>query len=80
MLAAGTGYYLYSSANSESKEVRYVTARAQKGPMATSVSASGSIIVDQLVNVDPQDFRDGLRFGGERRRQRKKRTTAFYDR
>lgn len=54
LLAAGTGYYLYSSANSESKEVRYVTARAQKGPMATSVSASGSIIVDQLVNVDPR--------------------------
>jgi RND family efflux transporter MFP subunit len=51
-LIAG-GYYWYRKAHSTSTKVQYVTAVAEKGTLATSVSASGSIIVEQSASVDP---------------------------
>jgi RND family efflux transporter MFP subunit len=47
------GYYWYKKAHSSGAQVQYVTAAAEKGTLTTSVSASGSVIVDQSASVDP---------------------------
>ncbi|HCU70570.1 MAG TPA: hypothetical protein DIC35_02305 [Candidatus Moranbacteria bacterium] len=53
ILAAAGLYYQYDSNKSENGEVQYVTEKAAKGMMISSVSASGNIIVDQIANIDP---------------------------
>ncbi|MDP3956880.1 MAG: efflux RND transporter periplasmic adaptor subunit [bacterium] len=47
------GYYWYQSAENNTSAVRYVTVKAEKGTITTSISGSGNIVVDQLATVDP---------------------------
>lgn len=47
------GYYWYRSTQNNTAAVRYVTAKAEKGTITTSISGSGNIVVDQLATVDP---------------------------
>jgi RND family efflux transporter MFP subunit len=53
VLVLAGGYYWYSKSSSVSKEVSYVTEKAQKGSIMSSVSASGSVIVDSEATIDP---------------------------
>lgn len=52
LLAVG-GYYWYTSTQSKTTAVQYVTAQAEKGTITTAISGSGNIAVDQLATVDP---------------------------
>lgn len=52
LILAG-GYYWYSNSKANNGEVRYVTEKAEKGMIVSSVSASGNIVVDQIANIDP---------------------------
>ncbi|MDQ1283733.1 MAG: hypothetical protein QG620_81 [Patescibacteria group bacterium] len=52
LLLAG-GYYWYDQSGSTEKKVRYATAEAEKGALASSISASGNVIVDNQSTVDP---------------------------
>lgn len=49
----GGGYYWYQSTQSNTTAVQYVTVKAEKGTITTSISGSGNIVVDQLATVDP---------------------------
>lgn len=51
-LLAG-GYIAYAKVSSSSKEVRYVTAPAQKGMITTDISANGNNTVGNSANVNP---------------------------
>jgi len=53
ILAAIGSYFWYARSKSANQKVKYVTATAQKGIFTASVSASGSIIVEQSASVDP---------------------------
>lgn len=47
------GYYWYRSTQSKTADIQYVTAKAEKGTITTSISGSGNLVVDQLATVDP---------------------------
>jgi membrane fusion protein, macrolide-specific efflux system len=53
LLVAGGSYYWYSKSASTSSQIRYVTEKAEKGALTSSISASGNVIVDQSSNIDP---------------------------
>lgn len=53
LLIIGGSYYWYSRSKTGADQVRYITAAAEKGTLVASISASGSIIVDQQATVDP---------------------------
>ena len=53
MVIIGGGYYWYHTAHPTTTQVQYKTAAAEKGAITTSVSASGNVIVDESVNIDP---------------------------
>jgi len=53
ILLAGVGYYWYTKSKSGQNKTRYITARAERGTITTSVTASGNITVDQQATVDP---------------------------
>jgi len=53
LVILGAGYYWYSIGKSGQNETRYVTAAVEKGTLATSITASGNITVDQSATVDP---------------------------
>lgn len=53
LLVLGGGYYWYKSAQSKTASVQYVTVKAEKGTLTTSISGSGNVVVDQLATVDP---------------------------
>jgi len=50
---AGGSYWWYSKSKSTTSQVQYITSTAEKGTLASSISASGNIIVDQSSNIDP---------------------------
>jgi len=52
LLVAG-GYFWYSSTQSKTMAVKYVTVKAEKGSLTTAISGSGNLVVDQLATVDP---------------------------
>lgn len=48
------GYYLFFQKSSEvARKVEYVTEKAKKGTLTSSISGSGNMIVDNLATVDP---------------------------
>ncbi len=47
------GYFWYTSTQSKTAVVKYVTAPAEKGTITTAISGSGNVVVDQLATVDP---------------------------
>jgi len=53
VLAVGGGYFWYSKSNSDTAQVRYVTAEVERGTLTSSISATGSIVVDDQATVDP---------------------------
>lgn len=53
ILLIGGGYYFWTSGQSGSGQVKYVTTKVEKGTITTSISGSGNIVVDQLATVDP---------------------------
>lgn len=53
VVAVVGGYYWYHSRQSTTLPLQYVTATANKGLIASSVSGSGNVIVDQSATVDP---------------------------
>lgn len=53
LIIIGGGYYWYRAANQTTTPVQYKTATVEKGTIATSISASGNVVVDQSVNIDP---------------------------
>lgn len=53
LVIIGGGYYWYSKTHQTAAVVQYKTAVAEKGSLATSVSGSGNVVVDQLATVDP---------------------------
>lgn len=53
ILIAGGSYYWYKKSQSQSSAVQYVTAKAEKGVLTSSISGSGNVIVDQSSNIDP---------------------------
>lgn len=52
-LIAGGSYYWYRAAHPAATPAQYKTAVVEKGALTTSISASGNVIVDQSVNIDP---------------------------
>lgn len=50
---AGGSYWWFVRGGSTDTEVQYVTAKAEKGTLTTSIDATGNIIVDQSSNIDP---------------------------
>jgi len=53
LVIIGGGYYWYKSANQTTTQVQYKTAAVEKGTLTTSISASGNVVVDKSVNIDP---------------------------
>jgi RND family efflux transporter MFP subunit len=53
LLILGGGYYWYKSTSSKTTAIQYVTVKAEKGTITTSISGSGNVVVDQLATVDP---------------------------
>lgn len=53
ILVAIGSYFWYARSKSANQKVQYVTTTAKKGIFTASVSASGSIIVEQSASVDP---------------------------
>jgi RND family efflux transporter MFP subunit len=53
LIIIGGGYYWYRAANQTITPVQYKTATVEKGAITTSISASGNVVVDQSVNIDP---------------------------
>ncbi len=49
----GGGYYWYQKSHQTTAVIQYKTTAAEKGSIATSVSGSGNVVVDQLATVDP---------------------------
>ncbi|MEF3692278.1 MAG: efflux RND transporter periplasmic adaptor subunit [Candidatus Moraniibacteriota bacterium] len=49
----GGAFYWYRKDNSENMSVRYITESVQKGTLASTIVASGSIVVDDQETVDP---------------------------
>jgi len=47
------GFYWYKKNNSDNSAVRYITEKAQKGTLSSTIVASGSIVVDDQETVDP---------------------------
>lgn len=47
------GYYWYNKNKTSSKTVQYKTSEVGKGNLTVSVSASGSVVVEQSATVDP---------------------------
>ena len=47
------GIYWYKKSQSREVQVQYVTSAAEKGSITSSISASGSVVVDDSANVDP---------------------------
>jgi HlyD family secretion protein len=52
LVVVGGGYY-YSKSRQTTAPVQYKTAAVEKSTIATSISASGNVIVDQSATVDP---------------------------
>ena len=52
VLIAG-GYFWYNRNNAKDNKVEYVTAKASRGTLTSSISGSGNIIVDNQSNIDP---------------------------
>jgi RND family efflux transporter MFP subunit len=53
LVIAGVSYYFYHKKKSNSGQIQYITATAEKGTLTNSVSASGNVVVDQSSNIDP---------------------------
>jgi membrane fusion protein, macrolide-specific efflux system len=53
LVIIGGSYYEYKKTHPAVTGVQYKTAAAQVGTIATSVLASGNVVVDQSVNIDP---------------------------
>jgi macrolide-specific efflux system membrane fusion protein len=53
LVILGGGYYWYKKTNTASTTPTYKTATAEKGTLASSITGSGNVIVDQLATVDP---------------------------
>lgn len=53
LLLLGGGYFWYHRSQTASKGTQYVTAKAEKGTLTTSISSSGNITIDSEANVDP---------------------------
>jgi RND family efflux transporter MFP subunit len=47
------GYSWWQSSHAATGQVQYVTAAAEKGMIAASISGSGNVIVDSQANIDP---------------------------
>ncbi len=51
IIAAGGGYWIYSSSKQSATAPQYVTAKAAKGTLVVSVTGSGQISASNQVNV-----------------------------